>query len=339
MDLAVLDAALPGARGLSLALEFSQKPAHAGVVLLADKNGPVSVAAAAAAGLLDLIEADLPAAALATRFDVALQRVRSQRRREAARRRERRQARRLARRCDDLEARCIEVEAARLAISEQVETLCGDLVNAYQELADRLDAAESLDPHADAANHPDRPDRPADLETSLRGELGLEPVIRTTLEHLVAVSGGTNAAIFLPASMNEYSLGGYVHPTATPESASMLLEHLADVVAPKLAEAVGPIHLTDNDQLAAWFDDDAAWLDDSELLGVPCMLESDDDSEAETLAVVLLFRDRDQPFGAEVLEACERLGPVLAESLHRVIRVHHRLGFSSEDFGDGALES
>ena len=343
IDLAVLDAALPGARGASLAEACPAGRSRAGLVLLGDPAAPLTARDAARTGLLDVLE---PGAAALPRVAAALRRVEASASREAAReadrRRERRRSRRLARRCSRLEARCAEVEARRQEISEQVESLCGDLVAAYQELADRLDAAESGESgesggaggcggsgQAGGAAAAARP-----LDERLADELGLEPVIRSTLEHLVEAAGPTNAAVFLPASHDEFSLGGYVSHTCTSESASMLLEHLADVAAPKLSEAAGPVHLTDNAQLAAWFEADAAWLDDSELLGVPCLLESGDD--AECLAVVVLFRDRDQPYQAGALEACERLGPVLAACLHRLIRVHHRAGYAAADDGEPA---
>ena len=329
VDLAVLDADLPGAEGLRLAEEIaaSRRGRRPGLVLLRQPERRVSVAEASRAGLLDVLDAGGAARTAANRVAAALRRVEEAARRDEARRRERRRSRRLARRCEALESKCAEVESERQAISDQVEALCGDLVGAYQELSDRLDAAvcePGLAPLSAAGG-----DALADL---LADELGLEPVIRTTLEHLVSVAGATNAAIFLPASMDEYSLGGYVNHTCTTESAGMLLEHLADVVAPKLAAAAGPVHLTDNAQLAAWFDDDAAWLDDSEFLGIPCTLGGEEDeAEPECLAVVLLFRESDQPFDATTLTACETLGPVLADVLQRLIRVHHRTGYTSAE--------
>ncbi len=329
IDLAVLDAEMAGAEGLRLAEEVaaSRRGRRPGLVLLRQADRRVSVAEASRAGLLDVLDADGPPRAAAGRLVAALRRVEQAARRDDARRRDRRRSRRLARRCEALESRCAEVESERQAISDQVEALCGDLVGAYQELSDRLDAAACEPGLAPASSAPG-----GDLAELLADELGLEPVIRTTLEHLVAVAGATNAAIFLPASMDEYSLGGYVNHTCTTESAGMLLEHLADVVAPKLAAAAGPVHLTDNAQLAAWFDDDAAWLDDSEFLGIPCTLGGEEDeAEAECLAVVLLFRESDQPFDAATLTTCETLGPVLADVLQRLIRVHHRTGYTAAE--------
>ncbi|BAM04421.1 hypothetical protein PSMK_22620 [Phycisphaera mikurensis NBRC 102666] len=334
-DLAVLDATTRSSGGAALAAEFAGRRCRR-VVLLANS---FDAAEAARLGLLDLIDPALPPAAASARLAGALDRVAADAAARALRSRERRRSRRLLDRCSALEARCAAVEADRKVIADQVETLCSDLVGAYQELADRIDAKMSAavgsDADADAAAA--APPAARDLRDTLGDHLGLEPVIRSTLEHLVSAAGGTNAAIFLPASMDEFSLGGYVNHTCNDESAGMLLEHLADVVAPKLSCAAAPVHLTDNDQLAAWFGQDAAWLDDSEFIGVPCSLNPADagggaaEEDAECLAVVVLFRDGDQPFGAAALEACESLGPVLAAALHRVIRVHHRSGLATPD--------
>ena len=329
VDLAVLDADLPGAEGLRLAEEIaaSRRGRRPGLVLLRQPERRVSVAEASRAGLLDVLDAGGAARTAANRVAAALRRVEEAARRDEARRRERRRSRRSR---SPLRGAGVEVCGSGVRAAGDLRpgrALCGDLVGAYQELSDRLDAAvcePGLAPLSAAGG-----DALADL---LADELGLEPVIRTTLEHLVSVAGATNAAIFLPASMDEYSLGGYVNHTCTTESAGMLLEHLADVVAPKLAAAAGPVHLTDNAQLAAWFDDDAAWLDDSEFLGIPCTLGGEEDeAEAECLAVVLLFRESDQPFDATTLTACETLGPVLADVLQRLIRVHHRTGYTSAE--------
>ena len=128
----------------------------------------------------------------------------------------------------------------------------------------------------------------------------------------------TNAAIFLPASNTEYHIGGYINYDCSTQSPEMLLQHLADVVAPKVSSTDAPLHITDNDTLSKWIGDDYAYLADCHVLAVACK------HEGETLAVIVLFRDQTQPFTPLIVETCAAVGPTLAEHLTRLIRIHHR---------------
>ena len=236
-----------------------------------------------------------------------------------------------ARRVDRLRRLCRHLNASRNDISGQVDILCNDLVTAYQELAEQVSATTDAD----------------DLVERLDGELDLEQVLRSTLEFLVEKAGPSNAAIFLPATLDEFSLGGYVNYDVGADAADMLLDHLADVVAPKLAGLAGEedfVHFTENAQLEAWFGGDAAYLADTEVMAVPCCTTpADAEDEAECLAVLVLFRDRDQPFSDAALSATSGMGRPLAEALEEVIHCHHRMALHQDpaeadesylDFGD-----
>lgn len=197
---------------------------------------------------------------------------------------------------------CRKLSRDRDEVSQQVDILCNDLVTAYQELADQMQQVVQGSEYGALVKH----------------ELDLEQALRTTLEFLVQKAGPTNAAIFLPATMDEYSLGGYVNFDCPGDTTDMLLDHLADVVAPKMTHRDGLEHIQSDPQMEAWIGDDAAYLAESELIAFSA--RHDD----ETLAVVALFRDQSQPFDRVVLDACASVGPILGEALARIIRVHHR---------------
>jgi FixJ family two-component response regulator len=197
---------------------------------------------------------------------------------------------------------CKKLSRDRQEVSQQVDILCNDLVTAYQELADQMQQVVQGSEYGALVKH----------------ELDLEQALRTTLEFLVQKAGPTNAAIFLPATMDEYSLGGYVNFDCPGDTADMLLDHLADVVAPKLTDRDELEHIQTDQQMEAWIGDDAAYLAESELVAFSA--RHDD----ETLAVIALFRDQSQPFDRVVLDACASVGPILGEALARIIRVHHR---------------
>ncbi|MEM1211840.1 MAG: response regulator [Planctomycetota bacterium] len=297
IDLAIIDPALPDGDGYELAAELADAPSPskpAVATLIAGASADFDAARKAlAAGAADfLVKPELTTNELTDRLAHTL----AKQRKDA----------KLARRVRRLKKLCKRLNDARLEVAGQVDTLCNDLVTAYQELAVQMKGVV---------------DDTRTVEDVLSEELDLEQVIRKTLEWLVGQSGPSNAAVFLPCSMDEFSLGGYVNHDCTAESADMLLQHLADVLAPKVADTSTSdelIHLRDNAAIERWIGDDAAYLADAEVIAFAA--RTDD----ESLAVLCLFRDAETPFPDEVVNACRALAPILGETLARLIRIHHR---------------
>jgi CheY-like chemotaxis protein len=160
----------------------------------------------------------------------------------------------------------------------------------------------------------------------IRGELDIEQLLRTTLEFVLARSGPTNAAVFLPTTSGDYSLGAYVNYDCPKETCDVLLDHLANAVAPRFenikddasATPNGMAHLTDDDALAEYLDHDADWLRGSHVVGFPCT------HSEECLAVFMLFRDQRSPFQQPLLDQVKVVGDLFAAQLARVIHIHHR---------------
>ncbi len=306
VDLAIVPPTLPDAAansGLDFTAELTSAKSPTATIVLSDTADFVAATEAMRAGACDfLVSGDDTNTLDAARLKPALDRALKRHVRDMATNRRIRRLRRL----------CRELNEARLDISHQVDVLCSDLVTAYQELAQQFQNVVQT----------------SEFKGLVTDELDLEALLRKTLEYLVAKAGATNAAIFLPATLDEYSLGGYVNYDCTADSADMLLEHLADVIAPRLAEQDEYVHFTSNRELHRWFDEDAAYLDDSEVIGIPCHAGKDGDREC--LAVVVLFRDRGTPFDEAALDACSSLGPALGEALEKVIRVHHRVNFTDD---------
>ena len=155
----------------------------------------------------------------------------------------------------------------------------------------------------------------------IRGELDIEQLLRTTLEFVLARSGPTNAAVFLPTTSGDYSLGAYVNYDCPKETCDVLLDHLANAVAPRfenITEDGGMAHLTNDDALAEYLDHDADWLKGSHVVGFPCT------HGEETLAIFMLFRDQNSPFNQPLLDQVKTVGEMFAAQLARVIHIHHR---------------
>ncbi len=288
VDLAVINPQLPDGSGLDLAGDLKKSKKITQTIVTTDKPDLDAAIAAIRAGACDFIVKPVELDEVSQRIHAALERQ-TQDKLQAGR------VRRLRRLCKKL-------NQARVDVSRQVDILCNDLVTAYQELAVQMQQTHTDSGYGQLVNN----------------ELDLEALLRKTLEYLMEQAGPTNAAVFLPASLDEYSLGGYVNYDCTAESADMLLEHLADVLAPRVSDAEGVVHATDNDELTHWLGDDSAYLADSHLIAFPCRCDG------EALAVVALFRDRSEPFGDHVIEQCGILAPLLGEALARVIKVHHR---------------
>lgn len=99
----------------------------------------------------------------------------------------------------------------------------------------------------------------------------------------------------------------------------MLLEHLADVLAPRVSNSDQPVlHAMDNQTLSDLLGDDWNYLADCHLLALPAM------QDGEALAVITLFRDEDEPFTEPAIETMASVADQMGELLGRIIRVHHR---------------
>jgi DNA-binding response OmpR family regulator len=295
IDLALVEPNLSDGSGMVLAGEIRRRRPATQTIVITGQPSLERAVEAIRAGAADFIIKPLDLGELNDRVRLALANRRNDRRRQA--------------RIQRLRRVCKKLNQARHEVAQQVDILCNDLVTAYQDLASQMQSAVQTSEYAGL----------------VRNELDLESLLRRTLEYLLQKAGPTNAAIFLPATADEYTLGGYVNYDCTAESADMLLEHLADVVAPRLAQREGPLLITDNATLTSWIGDDAAYLADSHVLAFSCRRGT------EPLAVIALFRDHSQPFPAEMVEICAGIAPMLADYLSRIIRVHHRLAPGAEN--------
>ncbi len=162
------------------------------------------------------------------------------------------------------------------------------------------------------------------FETTIRGELDVESLLRQVLEFVLAHFGPTNAAVFLPGTTGDYSLGAYVNYTCPKDTVEVLLDHLANIAAPRLECTTGIIHLKTEQQLRDRLGDSADWLLDHALVGFTCRSPRTDSDPAECLAVFTLFRDRGTGFEPPKFALLQEVAEVFGRQLARVIRIHHR---------------
>ena len=204
--------------------------------------------------------------------------------------------RRLERLCHVL-GRSRATEAAHVnALCHELETTCDELDAHVQTL--RLES---------------------EFRAVIEQELDIEALLRATLEHMLRKTGPTNAAVYLPSNHSDFSLGAYVNYDCPKDAADVLLDHLADVLAPAFAHLDDVLVLDDESDLEAHIGDDADWLRDSRVIVFACR------DEDECLAVVTFFRDRDMPYADDLVPRLAAMKDVFAQQLAKVVRVHHRM--------------
>lgn len=152
----------------------------------------------------------------------------------------------------------------------------------------------------------------------IRNELDVETLLRHALEFVLAHAGPTNAAVFLPAASGDFSLGAYVNFSCPKETAEVLLDHLANVAAPRLEGAPGILNITTDAEMEQHVGQGTDWLAGHDALAFSCR------HEEESLAVFMLFRERTQPFSAEMRAFAAELSTRFGAQLAKVVRIHHR---------------
>ncbi len=287
-DVAIIRCDLPDGSGVELARALSLRAGAPASILLAENPTLEQAVQAMRSGALDIVSTGVTAGELGASMRAALDRARNIREREA--------------RIERLTRVCRRLNQARHDVTKQVSSLCGDMVNAYQELSGQVLQIGIA----------------GEFGSLIRQELDVESLLRTTLEFVLAKVGPTNAAVFLPSSSGDFSLGAYVNYDCPKDTADVLLDHLAAVIAPRMEHQADLKNLATEEQLGAFLGDDAHWLSESGVVMFSCH------HEGECLAVVALFRDRRTPFTEKLLPTLGVIRDLFGKQLARVIHIHHR---------------
>lgn len=287
-DLAIIDRDLPGEDGLTVLERLAVDNAGLSGVVIIESPSADDAVRAMRAGACDLISPRTRTGEVLRRIEAAARRAERNRRRD--------------KRVERLKKLCHTLNGARQQVSGQVGELCNDLVEAYRDMSEQLTDVRIT----------------GELGALLRQELEIEGLLRTTLEYALARLGPTNAAIFLPSSGGEFSLGAYVNHDVPREHAEVMLDHLADSLAPAFQDREGMHALAGEPEMRCWLGPDAHWMEGRTLLVHSCRRDE------ECLAVLALFRDTGRAFSEEQVRTARIVGELFTAQLERVIRVHHR---------------
>ncbi len=306
VDVALIDILLPDGSGLDFAAELQRRhPACQSIVMTGSPSSQFTIEAMRN-GARDFITKPFDLVELTDRVQSALDR----RKRAVKRRRHVRKLKKLVRKLDH----------DRRDITQQVDILCKDLVGAYQDIAGQMKLMEKV----------------GEFKAKMRDELDLEQALRIALQYLLDEVGPTNAAIFLPNGSGGFSVGGFVNYSTGFDDPHLLLDHLADVAAPRILDEPEVCLLDDNELVETWLGDDSTWLSDQHLVLAPCR------DDEQPMASLLLFRESDQPFRDDDVKLLNHIAPFFGEHLARLVRVHHRMSafFDDEDdFGNEPWQS
>lgn len=288
-DVIVAAVSLPDGPGIALKSAAEARDRTSRVVLVAPTANYDSAIGAMREGVADVLAKPLSEHEVISRLTAIVQQVTDDRRRE--------------RRLERLKLLCRRLNSARQDMSLQMDSLCQDLVHAYQELSDQIAHVSVV----------------TEFATIIRQELDVEELLRTTLECFLRKFGPMNAAVFLPGiDDDEFSLGAYVNYSCPRQSADLLLEHLADVMTPPMLEETRVLEFTDAARFNEHFGEGAEWMAENHILVFSC--HHDD----ECLAVFTLFRDLQTAFPPEMATLMRSMVEIFGRQMSLVIRVHHR---------------
>ena len=206
-------------------------------------------------------------------------------------------------RLEELTDTCEQLSAARDEMSDQVDVLCGDLANAYRSMRSQMnDVAMS-----------------SEFRAIISQELGVEDMLRTSLEYILKRVGPTNAAVYVRESDSDrYSVGAYVNYQCQPEGMMELLDELGGIICRPMAGERDLIRFDDTREFAEHAGGHLALLADADITAFSC--HRDD----ECLAVFVLFRDETTGFTDEHAATLDVLREIISEQLSQIVHVHKR---------------
>lgn len=191
---------------------------------------------------------------------------------------------------------------SRHELLTQMGQLCEQMAGSYRQLNDQMRQVAAT----------------SELNAVLRQELDMEGLLRTVLEYALKQLGPTNAAIFLPNTTGDYTLGAYVNYDCPRDTAEALLDHLADVVAPAFEHRDDPVVLANGEQIFAALGRESDWLSEATMVARACR------NDGECGAVMIFFRDARNPFSPAAITTINLIAGLFGKQLSRVIKTHHR---------------
>jgi FixJ family two-component response regulator len=202
---------------------------------------------------------------------------------------------------------------ARKMVSKKVDLLCNDLISAYGELSKQLDLVRVQEGY----------------KHYLAEAKDLEQLLCHTMDWMLRQLGYANIAVWLVGDDDEFQLGAYMKYTLAGEPA--LTDALRNGIV-KAAVKEGLIHLSGDDLQAKLTAKEREFLKDQDVVAVNCTYL------AESLGVVVLFRDAKSGFSDEDAATLKAVCPLFAVALATMVRGDEDEEGLEEGTGGGMLD-
>ncbi len=287
-DLVLLDLSLSDGRSIDFAGTLQSGTPSPKIIVMSTGESFQHAIEALRSGVTDFVDPKMPLDDIVARIEKAL----------GASRADNQKDKRLA----QLKLVCKKLVDAREEVSAHLDQLCQDLVTAYQDVSEQMSEVAMA----------------AEFRTLLKQELDVEELLRTALEYLLTKTGPTNAAVFLPDGHGNFELGAYVNYDCPRETITVLLNHLCRAVCPQMIDESEIVSFDDAAAFAEWVGADAGFLTGCQVVALSCS------HEGKCMAVMVLFRSKDEPFEEALAVTIDILRSIFAEQVAHVIRVHHR---------------
>jgi FixJ family two-component response regulator len=275
-QLLVADVRLPDGDGMELLEDLKLTSPAAAAIVMTERPTIDQTLYALRHGVIDYLPKPFDAKQITRQVKSALQRQAIAARDEA----------RLTR----LKSAVRELNKARHTVSQKVDLLCNDLVNAYSEVA-----AQLLDVRVGQS-----------FRQTLESATDLEQLLCHAMDWILKEAGYCNIAIWLSGDEHTFELGAYMKYTTVGEKKVTAALH--DALVPSTAKE-GFLHLSGDEFLALLRPAEKKLLPFQTAMSVAC------NYLGETLAVVSCFRDGKCPFRDEDAAMLKQIAGLFAIAL------------------------
>ncbi|MBC7783662.1 MAG: response regulator [Burkholderiales bacterium] len=280
VQLMVADVMLPDGNGLDLLEELNLTSPHAGAVFMTSKPAVDQTVFALRHGALDFLAKPFNARQIQERVSSALHRqaiiVRDERR--------------LTR----LKSAVRELNKARHTVSQKVDILCNDLINAYGEISGQFQEVRLTERFRKTINQ----------------ARDLEQLLCHAMDWLLKEAGYSNIGIWLSGDDQVFELGAYMKYTVVGDKSVTNALHTA-LIQPTVRE--GLLHMSEAEFAHRLSPADRKLLPKQTVMSASCTYLG------ESLAVVALFRDSKSPFRDEDVSMLKNVASVFATALATMV--------------------
>lgn len=299
-DLVVLD--LDGVRAARARLLHTIRSLapHVGIVCIARTADRDLLLAALREGVVDVLSGAENEAEFRARVALGLEQGVARRLRE--------------RRLNVLETACRRLSRERETLNRQLGGVVSDLAQAQERTEERVALASAA----------------SELRAILTLESDVDAMLKLAAQAFVLRLGASNCAVFVERGEGRYQLCGYLRDDVSRSAMSGMLDTLAEEWCASLAMHGAPLMFDGATPPPETFRRLQGLLPGRAVCSVACR------DGVTRPAVIVLFRDGDRPFAAELAPLADALGESVASSLTRIKRIQSRATGGHNDHGKAA---